>query len=457
MITLASFIFTLAVLIAIHEYGHFQAARWCGVKVLKFSLGFGKAIYSKHIGRDRTEFAISVIPLGGFVKMLDERELAPEELAQYDAESLNRAFNRQSVWKRMAIVIAGPAANLLLAILLYWVLMMQGVTGIKPVLGEVAPESAAGRALLKQGDLIHQVADEKVSTWQDVQWSMLKQAINKPNISIQTINSKADISQHQLNLSTLNKEDFEGDFLSKLGLKPSQPKVLPVIGNVLKDSPAQKAGLIQGDQIIAANGVAVDDWQALVSIVQVHAGKLLLLNIKRGNQNLELKVTPDIVHAQGKSIGQIGAVVAIDEKAFSDALITTSYSSSQAILKSINKTWETSVFSLKMMGNMLTGQASIKSISGPVTIANYAGQSAHLGIKAFIGFLAMISISLGVLNLLPIPVLDGGHLLYYTVELIKGSPVSEKTMEIGQRIGLTIIFMLMMCAVYNDINRLIAG
>ncbi|NCA26646.1 MAG: RIP metalloprotease RseP [Methylophilaceae bacterium] len=348
MITLASFIFTLAVLIAIHEYGHFQAARWCGVKVLKFSLGFGKAIYSKHIGRDRTEFAISVIPLGGFVKMLDERELAPEELAQYDAESLNRAFNRQSVWKRMAIVIAGPAANLLLAILLYWVLMMQGVTGIKPVLGEVDPESAAGHALFKQGDLIHQVADEKVSTWQDVQWSMLKQAINKQKISIQTINSKADI-------------------------------------------------------------------------------------------------------------GQIGAVVAIDEKAFSDALITTSYSSSQAILKSINKTWETSVFSLKMMGNMLTGQASIKSISGPVTIANYAGQSAHLGIKAFIGFLAMISISLGVLNLLPIPVLDGGHLLYYTVELIKGSPVSEKTMEIGQRIGLTIIFMLMMCAVYNDINRLIAG
>ena len=457
MMTLFAFILTLAILVVVHEFGHFQVARWCGIKVLKFSFGFGKPIYAKKIGKDQTEFLISALPLGGYVKMLDERELSEDELSIYTKADLGRAFNRQSVWKRILVVLAGPVANLLLAILLYWVLMVQGVTGIKPELGDIQSNTAAGHAAFKAGDVICQVAGKAVVTWQDVQWVMLEKAIKNSSINIQTIAADGTTANHDLQLSGLNKEDFEGDFLAKLGLQPKQPKLPAVIGRLIQGSPAERAGLQVGDLIVAANGSPVSDWQALVAEIQAHPSQKLRLDIKRNQQTLNLEVVPDALNENGEVKGQIGAALKVDEQALSGFLISQHYSSLEALQKAAYKTWETSIFSLKMLANMLTGYVSVKTISGPVTIANYAGQSAHLGIKAFIGFLAMISISLGVLNLLPIPVLDGGHLLYYIVEILKGSPVSEKTMEIGQRIGMFILMLLMTCALYNDINRLIAS
>lgn len=457
MMTLFAFIITLAILVVVHEFGHFQVARWCGVKVLKYSFGFGKPIYAKKMGRDQTDFLISALPLGGYVKMLDERELGEDELKSYSKEDLARAFNRQSVWKRILIVLAGPLANLLLAILLYWILMAQGVTGIKPELGDIQSNTAAERAAFKGGDVISQVAGKSVSTWQDVQWIMLEKAIKSSSINIQTIAADGTTAHHDLRLSGLNKEDFEGDFLGKLGLHPKQPKLPAVIGRLIENSPAEKAGLRVGDLVVAANGLHISDWQGLVAEIQAHPSQKLRLDITRDQQTFSLEMVPDAVKENGEFKGQIGAALKVDEQALSSFLVTQHYSLPEALQKAAYKTWETSIFSLKMLANMLTGYVSVKTISGPVTIANYAGQSAHLGLKAFIGFLAMISISLGVLNLLPIPVLDGGHLLYYIVEIVKGSPVSEKTMEIGQRIGMFILMLLMTCALYNDINRLIAS
>ena len=457
MMTLFAFILTLAILVVVHEFGHFQVARWCGIKVLKFSFGFGKPIYAKKMGRDQTEFLISALPLGGYVKMLDERELSEDALSAYTKADLARAFNRQPAWKRILVVLAGPVANLLLAVLLYWILMLQGVTGIKPELGEIQSDTAASHAAFKAGDVINQVAGKAVATWQDVQWAMLEKAIKNSSINIQTIAADGTTTNHDLQLSELNKEDFEGDFLGKLGLHLKQPKLSAVIGRLIQGSPAEKAGLQVGDLIVAANGSLISDWQALVAEIQAHPSQKLRLDIKRNQQTLNFEVVPDAVKENGEVKGQIGAALKVDEQALSGFLITQHYSSLEALQKAAYKTWETSIFSLKMLANMLTGYVSVKTISGPVTIANYAGQSAHLGMKAFIGFLAMISISLGVLNLLPIPVLDGGHLLYYIVEIVKGSPVSEKTMEIGQRIGMFILMLLMTCALYNDINRLIAS
>lgn len=457
MMTLFAFILTLAILVVVHEFGHFQVARWCGVKVLKFSFGFGKPIYAKKMGKDQTEFLISALPLGGYVKMLDERELSAEDLKAYTKADLARAFNRQSVWKRILIVLAGPAANLLLAIMLYWFLIMQGVTGIRPQLGEIKPETAAAQANFKSGDVIASIDHQPVITWQDVQWVMLDKAIKRSPVLIKATGSDGSTKEHHLKLSNLTEKDFEGDFLTKLGLSPKQPKIQPVIGQVVDGSPAQKAGLQVGDRIFAVETSEISDWQDLVEKIQENPEKIVRLTLSRTGETLKVELTPKAIDQGGVLKGQAGIAPQLGEQAFSDFLITQYYPLGEAFLKAVNKTWETALFSVKMLGNMLTGHVSVKTIGGPLAIANYAGQSAHLGLRAFIGFLAIISISLGVLNLLPIPVLDGGHLLYYIVEILKGSPVSEKTMEIGQRIGMLMLMLLMTCALYNDINRLIAG
>ena len=457
MITLLAFVFTLAVLIAIHEYGHFQVAKWCGVKVLKFSLGFGRPIYSKKFGADQTEFLISALPFGGFVKMLDERELSEDEKANINPSDLSRAFNRQNVFKRIMIVAAGPIANLLLAIALYWVLMLQGTTGIKPVLADVKDGSPAAIAQLHQGDVVIKVAGESVKLWQDLQWILIRHVFKQSSVEVETIDANLQKHTHTLDLTGITEADLNADFLAKLGLKPNHPQVAAVIGSVLKDSAAEKAGLKASDRILDVDGLAIDDWETLVKLVQVSPNKILTFGIERNNQKQSIDIRPHVVIKDGLASGQVGATVLLNESLMKDYLVTIHSSPSEALVRALQKTYQTAKFSLKMLGNMLTGQISIKSISGPVTIATYAGQSAHLGINAFIAFLAVISISLGVLNLLPIPVLDGGHLLYYMVELIKRSPVSEQTMEIGQRIGLAILGLLMVCALYNDINRLIVG
>jgi len=451
MVTLLAFIVTLGVLITVHEYGHFQVARWCGVKVLRFSIGFGKPLFSKRIGKDQTEFVLAAFPLGGYVKMLDEREAPVAE------QDLSRAFNRQSVWKRIAVVSAGPIANLMLAIFIYWLLFMHGVMGVKPLLGEIADGTPAAHASMKSGELIQKVGGTPVSTWQDVRWVLLQQSLKSPVVEVEASSGKDEIHLHQLALGNVGKDDFERDILDKLGLTVYHPSVPARIGEVVKASAAARAGLMAGDKILMVDGIAVGQWEDFVSVIRKNPGRQLSLRIQRDGAERSLDVTPDSAIDQGQKVGRIGAAYHLDQAELEKLMVEVRYGPLDALSKAVVKTWDTSIFSLKMLGSMLTGTVSWKGVSGPVTIASYAGQSAHAGWIAFISFLALVSISLGVLNLLPVPVLDGGHLLYYTIEIFKGSPVSDKSMEIGQRIGLTLLGLLMACAFYNDFNRLITG
>lgn len=481
MVTIAAFIITIGILVTIHEFGHFQVARWCGVKVLRFSIGFGKPLFSTTLGKDKTEFVLALIPLGGYVKMLDERVIAQEleqktsQISTYSEQELTRAFNRQSVWKRIAIVAAGPLANLLLAILIYWGLFVSGVTVMRPVIGGVVDESAASVTELKAGDLIKRVDGSIVESWQDVRWILLKKSLsNSVKESVEnksvaaTVIAKFDVINTDneekiinLNLSGVDKNNLDSDILEQLGLIQYQPKISPIIGEVTQKSVAEQAGLKAGDKIIAVNKLLVKDWDGFVRVVRSSPMQTISVDYERHvaatvEQHTVL-ITPEKLQEHGKSIGRIGAAAKVDvvqaQADLNKLLVEVHYSYLHALVMAFDKTWDTATFSLKMLGKMLTGQMSFKGISGPATIASYAGQSAELGFKVFLGFLATISISIGVLNLLPIPVLDGGHLLYYVVEIFKGSPVSERVMEFGQRFGFGVLGLLMTVAIFNDITR----
>jgi regulator of sigma E protease len=461
MMTLIAFIVTIGLLVTIHEYGHFQVARWCGVKVLKFSIGFGKPLWQKSFGKDNTQFVLAAIPLGGFVKMLDERELKAEQAANpelpkinYSEAELQRAFNRQSVWKRMVIVIAGPLANLLLAIVLYWCLFMLGVTGTRPIIGEVANNSLAAQASLTSGEVIQKINGEDVSSWQEARWVLLEESLENKTVEIETINQNNELFQHTLSFAGVNN-DSEVDVLKKIGLEEYRPTIPAVIGEILPGSVAEQVSFKAGDKVLSIDGVTITDWEQVVNIVKASPNKKLWFEIERAQKILRIAATPESVTEDSESVGRMGAAVKIDQKELDNLLVEFSYSPLISLQKAVSKTWDTSVFSLKMLGKMLLGQVSLKSISGPVTIADYAGKSANMGLKTFLSFLALVSISIGVLNLLPIPVLDGGHLMYYTVEIFKGSPVSENVMLAGQKIGFAILGLLMTLAIFNDFNRLL--
>ena len=459
MITLLAFIGAIALLVLFHEFGHYWVARRYGVKVLRFSVGFGKVIYSKRFAGNDTEWVISAIPLGGYVKMVDEREemVAPEDLPY--------AFNRKPVLQRMAIVVAGPLANLLLAIVLYWAMFLYGVPGLKPLLGDVPPGTPAAVAQLRSGATIISINGETIPSWQELRWRLLElalrqdsgQALKQAEVSIEALNSDGTATTHTLDLSSLEAKDLDGEFLESLGLNLYQPVVLPVIGKLADDSVAQRDGLQQGDRILRVDGVEMRHWSEVVEVVRAHPGRTLQLEIQRGEMTLNIAVVPQSVVESGKTIGKIGAAPLVDRAQRQAMLVEVSYAPVEALGRSLRKTWEISVISLKMMGKMVLGEVSMKNISGPITIGDYAGQSAAMGVAAYLGFLALISISLGVLNLLPIPLLDGGHLLYYVAELVKGSPVSEQAWEFGQKIGIALLGTLMVFAIYNDINRLVSG
>lgn len=451
MITLLAFVVAIAVLVVFHELGHYWVARMCDVKVLRFSVGFGRVLYTRHFGGGETEWAISAIPLGGYVKMLDERE---DEVAPHE---LRRAFNRKPVLQRMLIVVAGPLANLLLAIILYWALFMHGVPGLKPVLGEIPPQTPAAAAQLQQQETIIKVNGEAVASWQDLRWALLNLALQKGVVAIEGRMADGTLRQHKLDLGQIQPSDLDGDFTQKLGLQPYQPLVRPVIGKVIENSIAQRAGLRAGDTVLRADDLKISRWEDLVEAVRSHPGRQLRLEIQREGHQLALDITPEAVDEAGKKIGRIGAAPHIDQQAFDAMLTETSYPPFAALRQALGKTWEISALSLKMMGRMVMGQVSLKNLSGPITIADYAGQSAQMGAGAYLGFIALISISLGVLNLLPIPLLDGGHLMYYTVEFFKGSPVSEMAWEWGQKVGIVLLATMMTLALYNDISRLIFG
>lgn len=449
MITLLAFIVAIVVLVAFHEYGHYLVARLCGVKVLRFSIGFGKILYTKKFTGGETEWVISAIPLGGYVKMVDEREgeVAPEDLP--------RAFNRQPVLQRMAIVAAGPLANLLLAILFYWSLFIYGVPGLKPIIGNIAPATPAAAAQLHAQETIVSINGADTPSWQEVRWVLLDGVLQGGDANLEIRTPQGEVMQRVLDLSTLTAADLDSDFVRKLGLQPYQPVIRPVIGKLVEGGVAQDAGLKVDDSILSANGVPIADWEAWVEMVRSHPASLLHLEIKREGHLMTLDLTPAAVTEGDKQVGKIGAAPRIDQQEF-DALMTeVRYPPIKALGQAVRKTWETGMVSLQMMGRMIVGQVSLKNLSGPVTIADYAGQSAHMGLGAYLSFLALISISLGVLNLLPVPLLDGGHLLYYMVELIKGSPVPERLWDAGQKVGIALLFTLMALALFNDFSRLI--
>lgn len=449
---LIPFAVALGLLVLVHELGHYLVARRCGVKVLRFSIGMGRPLVCWKVGPDQTEWALAAIPLGGFVRMLDEREAPVAE-----AEKA-RAFNRQSVWRRFAIVLAGPTANFLLAILLYWVLMVSGVQELRPRLGEVAPGSAAASAGLIRGDEVKSVAGEPVRSWDELRWVVLDHAFDEGSLELRVVQPDGSEAMRFVELGGLKLDERQGDPLGQLGLAPWRPHLPARIGAVVDGGAGAQAGLRVGDEILAVDGKPVDDWLGFVAQVRDAGGRPLELRINRDGSELSLSAVPRKENVGGAKIGRLGVAVAQPEGAGLDEMfVEVRDAPLAAVAHAVSKTWSTSVMTLQMLGRMVIGDISWSNLSGPLTIADYAGQSAHLGWTYYLNFIALVSISLGVLNLLPIPVLDGGHLLYYTIEIIKGSPVPERVMEIGQQIGMALLFMLMAFALYNDLQRLFSS
>ncbi len=448
MHTLFYFIIAIGILVAFHEFGHFWVARKTGVKVLRFSIGFGKVVWSWQKDKDSTEYVISAIPLGGYVKMVDERE---EEVKP---EDLPYAFNRQPLWARSAIVAAGPVFNLILAVFLFWCVFIIGETGMRPIIGPVPENTIAAEAGIQERDEILAVNGHQTPTWTEAISQIFEQAMTgKQQIELLVKTLDGMERQDILNIGAVDIEKPE-EFYQRLGLKPWTPQIEPVIGKVLPDGAANKAGLKTGDVIISADGVRITDWMQWVKYVQERPDTPIKLLIERDGVQMELTITPKAVEQEGKTIGKIGAGVKIPEQLIESLKVTYTLPPIEALQAAVERTWFYSVSTLEMMGKMLIGKASVKNLSGPISIAQYAGQSAEMGLVYFLKFLGLISVSLGVLNLLPIPVLDGGHLLFFAIEAIKGSPVSERVQMFFQQIGILVLMSLMFFAVFLDIERL---
>ncbi len=451
LLTLVAFLLALGVLIVFHELGHYAVARWCGVKVLRFSVGFGKPLLVWRAGRDRTEWVISAFPLGGYVKMLDERE------GQVRPEERHRAFNRQSVYRRFAIVLAGPLANFLLAVALYWLLFLTGVPGVKPVLGPVEPGTAAAVAGLAEGDTLVAIDGKPVATWQEVRLRLLDRALGRDKLALEVETAEGQRVARSLDLSALGAEDLDAELLARLGLVPYRPSGVVSVGRVLSGGAGARAGLREGDVIEAIDGEPVRRADQVVKKAQDNPGRALEFELLRGDARVRVTVVPEPVGKGGETTGRIGIEVRTQSESARSLVVIQRYGPLEAIGRAAAKTWDTTALTLRMLWRMLLGEVSWRNVSGPITIADYAGQSAQLGWIPYVSFIALVSVSLGVLNLLPIPVLDGGHLMYYIVEIFKGRPVSEKAMELGQQVGVALLFVLMAFALYNDLNRLLSG
>jgi regulator of sigma E protease len=445
--TILWFLVAIGILVVVHEFGHYLAARLAGVKVLRFSVGFGKPLFSHRFGPDQTEWTVSPLPVGGYVKMLDERE------GEVPAAEAHRSFNRATVWRRIGIVVAGPLANFLLAIVIYWVLFMHGLPAMKPLIGEPPAGTPAAHAGLAAGDEIRRVNGTDTPSFQDLRLTLLRAGVEGGPLSLEL----ADGRSVQLDAPSMQTDNLEQDTLRPLGIVRYDPVIEPVIGTVLPDGAAARAGFQVGDRLLAVDGKTIGNWQGWVEIIRKHPSKLLRIEYQRQGQMRAATLTPDAVNEGGLLVGKIGAGPRVDEAIFDSLMTEVRYGPIDALWQGAIKTWDMSVFTLEMMGRMVLGQVSWKNLSGPLTIADYAGQSAALGWISFVGFLALVSVSLGVLNLLPVPLLDGGHLMYYVAEVLTGRPVSERTMEIGGRIGMTLLLLLMSFALFNDLQRLLGG
>lgn len=443
--TLLAFIVAIGVLVTVHEFGHYLMARLCGVKVLRFSVGFGPTLCAFR-GRE-TEWAICLIPLGGYVKMLDEREAPVTE------NERQRAFNTQSVYRRIAIVVAGPVSNLILAVLLYWGVLVGGETRLHPWVGSVVPQTPAAVAGFQPGDKIISLNGHSVSDWQMIRLTMIDL-----NDSLLTFNVDTAVGLRTTRLVDLtNFQAQREEMLNNGNIGVSPYRSLPVLGRVVPNGPAETAGLRAGDRLLRFNGEKIDSWEQWAFLIRSSPGKMLQIEVLRAGKPQIFHVRPMSVEQQGVLIGRLG-VEPQEDKIWSGALRFEKHLSfGDAGIESLCRVWQTSALSLKFLGRMLVGSASIDNLAGPVTIAGLAGQTARAGLIQYMEFLALISISLGILNLLPIPVLDGGHLMYYVVELCRGRPVSMRTQLAGQRIGVVVLVMVMFLALFNDFSRLLGG
>lgn len=446
------FILAIGVLVTFHEFGHYWVARKAGVKVLRFSVGFGKPLVSwfrKTPEGDNIEYVIAAIPLGGYVKMLDERE---GEVSEADRE---RAFNNQSVAKRFAIVFAGPAFNFMLAIVLYWLVFMLGVTVDRPFIGISDSGSIAASAGFQPGEEVLRVGDAEVNSWNDFRMKVLDQGLDGGNLEVLVRTPDGLEFSRQLSLGDIRLLEKEGDIFRQIGFQQWWPPMPLEIGGVMKGSASENAGLKKGDLIVEVDGKKVDSWLKLVEAIRLKPGKPMQFVVLRDGEEKTVTVIPQERETEEGVQGVIGAWQHVPDEVRAMLVRRIEYSPLPAIGKAMVKTWEMSSLTLRVLWKMIAGEAALSNISGPITIATYAGVTASIGLVSFLSFLAVISVSLGVLNLLPVPMLDGGHLLYYLVEIIKGSPVSEAVEMRGQQIGIAILALLMSIAIFNDIQRLL--
>ncbi|MEO2280837.1 sigma E protease regulator RseP [Pseudoalteromonas pernae] len=443
---LGSFILALGILVTIHEYGHFWVARKAGVKVLRFSIGFGKPLV-RWYDKQGTEYVLAMIPLGGYVKMLDERV---DDVPEHER---HLSFNSKSVYARIAIVSAGPIANFLFAIFALTLMYVIGVQSVKPIIGEVTAQSRAQQAGIRSGEQLVSIGSQQTQDWQEVTLALM-QHLGDDAVSVKVETPSGSQNIKSLNLSGWKLDKRDESPLASVGIVPFRPDATLAIAMVAPDSPAKKAGLQEGDVIVSVDGELIQTWSSLVQVIERSAQSTLNLYVMRGKSGFDVQVTPANKPTEdGFSRGYLG-VVPVVEPWPEDSIITRSYNPVEAIGLGVTKTWQMVSLSFEMIANLITGQVSIKNISGPVGIAVGAGTSVSYGFVAFLSFLALISVSLGVFNLLPLPVLDGGHLMYYIIELIRKKPVSEKTQEIGFRIGATLLLALTAFALLNDISRL---
>lgn len=443
--TILAFIVAVGILVTVHEFGHYWVARRLGVKILRFSVGFGQPLFSKRLGKDQTEFVIAAVPLGGYVKMLDEQEGAVDPSEQH------RAFNRQSLKVRTAVVVAGPLFNFIFAILAYAVMYLIGITGMAAYVGEVAPGSLADQAGFQRGQQIVAVNNEPVQRWQSVIQATLPLILDHELIHYQVLDEDQREMELRLDMRHLTLDDIgEGQFFAVTGLSFYRPLIPAHIGEIVIGSPADQAGLRVGDIVLQVDGQAVQGWMDWANYIATHPEHPMQTQVLRNGETVMLTLTPARNEAGQGRVGVRPMTSQIPER----YIVTERYGPLEALGLGISKTWDLTLLTLRVMGKMLTLQLSPSNISGPITIAEYAGQSAQSGFTTFLFFLGLVSLSLGIINLMPIPLLDGGHLLLYTMEWFKGSPVAESTQIVMQKIGLTLVLALMGLAIFNDIDRL---